>query len=119
MKTLFSMILFLALASPTHAEWTKTDTAFQVGYSIFHIIDWGQTRDIAKNPDKFQESSWYLGKHPSVGKVDTYFGLTLIGHTTVSYLLPSKYRRWWQVGWIGIESYHVGRNINAGVKISF
>lgn len=119
MKTLFSMILFLALTSPAHAEWTKTDTAFQLVYSALHITDWGQTRDIAKNPDRFHENNPILGKHPSVGKVDTYMALTLIGSTAMSILLPPKYRRWWQVGLIGLEGALVIHNFNIGIKVNF
>lgn len=126
--TKYLLILFLLSPSISSADWTKIDTAFQVGYSILHVIDWGTTRDISKNPDRFHENNPILGKHPSVGKVDTYFIATLIGHTTVSYLLPDKLnvfglnirpRRTWQVGWIGIEGWHIRRNIKAGVKINF
>lgn len=118
------MILFLALTSPAHADWTKTDTAFQVGYSILHVIDWGTTRDIAKNPNKFHELNPILGKHPSVGEVDTYMTLSLIGHTVVSSLLPSEYkgwhvRRWWQGMTIGFKGGLVINNFSIGLKVNF
>lgn len=113
------MILFLALTSPAHAEWTKTDTAFQAGYLILHVIDWGMTRDIAKNPDKFHELNPLIGRHPSVEWVDTYMALSLVGHTVVSYVLPSKYRRWWQITTIGFKGGLVINSFSIGLKVNF
>ena len=98
-------------------EWTNTDTAFQVGYSILHIIDWGQTREIINNG--YSESNLILGEYPSKGKINTYFAVTLIGHAAISYVLPHDYRILWQVIWIGMEARTVAWNYNAGIKLGF
>lgn len=119
MKILFSMILFLVLASPAHADWTKKDTVYQLTYTVLHLIDWGQTLDIARNPDDFYEMNPILGEHPSVGRVNTYNIVSLITHTAISYYLPPKYRRWWQVSAIGVKVILVSHNNNIGVKVSF
>lgn len=37
------------------------------------VADWGQTRHIANNPDKFMETNPDLGRHPTVEEVDRYF----------------------------------------------
>lgn len=117
MKTLILIILlFFPLQANAFDKWTKTDTGLQVTYGVLHIIDWGQTLDIARNPDKFYEMNPLLGKHPSIGKVNTYFIGTLIGHTAIAYILPSKYRRIWQIVWIGIEGKTVVNNFSIGVK---
>ncbi len=119
MKTLITVILFLSLTSPVHAEWTKKDTAFQLTYTAVHLADWGQTLDIARNPDSYYEINPIVGKHPSVGRVNTYMALSLIVHTGISYLLPSKYRRWWQIGTIGVTTSLVIHNNSVGLKVRF
>lgn len=137
----FIVITILLLASTADAEWDKTDTALQATYTVLHIIDWGQTRWIAKNPyiyndktfttsygeiihysDSFKENpeaNFILGRHPSVNKVNIYFASTLIAHTTVSYILPKKYRTYWQLTTIGFESAVIGHNFKAGIKFEF
>lgn len=127
---LIIFIIFILFLNCTvaKADWTKTDTAYQITYSALHIIDWGQTRYIAKNSLTRSEMNPILGKHPSVGKVDTYFIGTLVGHTLISVLLPEKVyllglkirpRRAWQGIWIIIETGYVAHNFGAGVKIAF
>lgn len=121
MRALASLAIVLALSSPCHAldEWTSDDTAWEVTYATLHIIDWGQTRHIAKNPELFHENNPILGKHPSVGKVNTFLALTLAGHVAVARLLPKKARRVWQVVWIGVEASCVAHNASIGIKIDF
>ena len=120
MKTLILIILLLIpIQVDAFDEWTKKDTNYQLTYAVFHIVDWGQTRTIAKNSNKYSELNPILGKHPSIGKVNTYFLTTLVGHTAISYMLPKKYRRYWQVVWIGLEAGTVAHNYSVGIKTSF
>jgi hypothetical protein len=69
-----------------------------------------------------------LGRHPSVGKVNTYFALCEVGHATVSYLLPKKIevlglkipaRNLWQAVWFGIEAGEAYHNYQGGIRIRF
>ena len=120
MKVLLLSICIIFLNfSVVNAEWTATDTAFQLAYTTLHVVDWGQTLDIAKNPDKWHETNPILGKHPSIGRVNTYFITTLIGHTFISYILPKNYRRIWQCVWIGIEGGYVAHNYHMGIRVNF
>ncbi len=100
-------------------EWTKKDTIYQLTYATLHIVDWGQTRYIAKNPDRFHEKNLVLGKHPSAAEVDVYFAATLVAHTGIAYILPTEYRRIWQCVWIGVEGGCVARNFRLGIKLDF
>ena len=120
MKFLLVLLFICLMVIPVNAsDWNKTDTAFQIVYTTLHFIDWWQTLDIARNPDKWSETNPILGDHPSVGRVNAYFTLTLIGHTAISYILPKDYRRIWQVVWIGIEAGYVVHNYRAGIRIRF
>lgn len=125
MKKLFVSILFafvlVSLSQKAFAfdDWSKRDILLQATYTTLHVIDWGQTRYIASNPDKYYEKNPLLGRHPDKDTVDIYFVGTLIAHTAITHILPSKYRPWWQVITIGVEATMVGLNYNLGIKTDF
>jgi hypothetical protein len=83
------------------------------------VADYGQTRTIAANPQTWTEMNHIMGKHPSVGAVNTYF----LGYTAVNialdYALPQPWKKYHRYYWIGTEAYCVGSNIHAGIKFTF
>lgn len=97
------------------AGWNSADTKREILYGLLHTTDWLQTQEIARNPD-YYETNLVLGSNPSVGEVNTYFAMTLIGHVTISYFLPEKHRKIWQFITIGIEAGVVGHNVLIGVR---
>lgn len=99
-------------------RWTVKDTAFQLQYTVLHVIDWGQTRYISKH-DEFYETNPLLGTNPSTEFVDVYFAVTLIGHTAVSYLLPAKWRRRWQAFTTVLETVVTANNQSLGISVGF
>lgn len=110
----------LALSLPAHAnDWTGTDTALEVAWQLAHAVDWGQTRYIAKHPQDFRELNPFLGEHPSVGRVNTYFALTGLAHYAISRYIPAPKRRVWQSVTIGFAVGTVAHNHSIGVKIDF
>ena len=114
---IFKIMLFILLTTSTSYaadEWSKKDIGLQIAYTIVHVIDWGQTLD-----DSIDEINPVIGKNPSRPKVHTYFALTLIGHTVISYVLPSKYRGLWQSLTIGMEAGCIYRNYRLGVRVNF
>jgi hypothetical protein len=120
-KTILILTILLFLNTPSRAfeEWTTTDTKLQLTYSVLYILDWGQTRYIAKHPETYYEKNIFFGRHPSVGQVDTYFFNTLWLHAGISYLLSQPYRKYWQCIWIIREAHAVGNNYMMGIKIEF
>lgn len=113
-------LLCIGAVMPVHAsEWTKADTAWEAGYLVLHVIDWGQTRNISRRPDAYRELNPILGSHPSIERVNTYFALTAIAHTAISYALPADWRRGWQMVSIGMEATAVSNNYKIGLKIDF
>jgi hypothetical protein len=125
MNKLILTIFLILIASPAWAEytfaqdWTKTDTILEGIFIAETVIDWGQTRDIALRPSQYAESNPILGKHPSLSKVDTYFPVAIIAHGVISMALPPKYRKYWQLIWIGIETGATINNASGGVRIEF
>jgi len=63
-------------------------------------------------PGAYEERNPILGKHPSVGKVDTYMAISTVGNAVIAYTLPHPYRRYWQVGWIGATGFFVTFNFS-------
>ena len=117
-RLILSALIILLLAPPVQA-WTKADTAREITWQVLHVIDWGQTLDIARNPDKFHELNPILGRHPSVGNVNLYMLSGMIVHPIVSYLLPDKIRPYFQYISIGMSGACVINNIEAGIKVRF
>ena len=116
------MILMISLLwSPAYGfePLTPEDKSHLALYTTLHLMDWKQTRMIAKNPGAYYETNTILGEHPSVGKVDAYFLTTLAGQIAATYLLPPKARRIWQMTWISIEKGYVEDNLNIGLVVRF
>jgi len=119
-----AIILILLILPTAHAapvcsdEWTQKDTQYQAVFITLTAVDWLQTKEIARNP-RFSETNPLLGGNPSQQKVDIYFTSCILAHTAISYCLPRKYRRIWQVCWIGIEAGASWHNVAAGVRIKF
>jgi len=132
MKAAIFLLLFLLLPAVRPADaadkWSVQDYALEASWGIVHLIDWGQTRYIAKNPDRYHECNPILGRHPSVGQVDIYMGAGLILHPIVAALLPTKARilglefnprAAWQTVTIFSSGICVVNNINIGVSIAW
>ena len=102
-----------------HAEWTPADTKREAIWLGIHAIDWGQTRYIAEHPDKFSERNFILGKHPSVGRVNTYFVLTSALHYWLMRRVEPEVRKMLQWVTIGVGASNVANNYHLGVRIGF
>ncbi len=110
-------LIFVSLPSPASAldPWTKTDTAFQLTWTAMHVLDWSQTRRIAKEPDRFCELNPILGRHPTTRQVDRYMAAGTVLNAAVAYALPKPYRRAWQIVSIGMTGYCVTLNFRIGL----
>lgn len=110
-------------------DWTTGDTVRQSVVTALLIVDWGQTRYIVKHPqDPMQPNGTYtwraegngvLGDYPSIGKVNNYFAVAIIGHAAISYVLPRGWRDAWQYVWIGAELNETAHNRRMGIKVEF
>jgi hypothetical protein len=115
----FIIVLVILFPVICDAEWKAQDTALEVTWLSLHVIDWGQTLDIARQPDKYEETNIILGRHPSVGNVNLYMGGWVILHPIISYILPDKARPYWQMISIGVTGSCVIQNFRAGLEVRF
>jgi hypothetical protein len=134
------VVVMIMLCNPAHAEyrfaenWTWKDTAFETVNQSMFIVDWGQTRHMARQEWKWEgnyysENCPFLSKRPTTSEVDTMIPIGMVAHLLISLALPPDYkvlgvnihpRRTWQLMWIGIEAGAIANNFSgAGVRIEF
>jgi hypothetical protein len=130
-----ALALLLLLPACAHDPWTRADSYRQAAVAVVQIVDWRQTRHIAKDlepqrvvyPDgseviraqpryRYDEANPILGEHPSTSKVDAYFAASIAGNALVSYLLPRDWREGWQYFSLGFEGGVVVYNFKAGIS---
>jgi hypothetical protein len=113
----FLLLLFSATANAE--EWPTADKALLGAAVGLLVVDWGQTRHITREPNRFYEKNPLLGSHPSLGEVDRYFALAILGTAGVAYVLPHQYRQWFLAGVITLELATVASNHRLGLRVSF
>lgn len=122
MKKLIIIVLFLVL-TPVYSfsfdKWSNQDYALQGLVVSTLVMDWSQTRYIARNSMVFHENNFILGEHPSVNRVNSYFISSITVNTLIVYLLPSQYRSYWQYATIAVESGFIYHNYCVGIKMRF
>lgn len=116
-------------------EWDKEDYVLATIFISATMIDWGQTRDIVKNSEDkcksladgsiwcdyayYEKTNIYLGKNPSMGKVDTYMPLAIISGLTIAHFLPKDWRKKFLYGMSFLELGTIYNNNKIGLKINF
>jgi hypothetical protein len=123
------VVSFNAIAMDTN--WTREDSYRQAAATALFIADWSQTRYFIKHPcalssgqvcaNPFYEAGpahYFIGKHPSVGELNTFAVIGITGHAAISYMLPPEWRKVWQYVWIGYEA-NVVRTNYIGIRHGF
>lgn len=125
-----ALLLLIFAAGTAHAgdDWTREDTYRQAALTALLIADWAQTRYIAKHPDQCNNKGCleedggarlWIGRHPTIGKVNNYFASSILANVAISYALPREWRHVWQYAHIVYEAGTVGRNRSIGIKLAF
>lgn len=132
-RVLVALAMVVLVGMPVHAaEWftnfSKSDWLWQGGSTLATVADWGTTLDIVAKPDQYHETNWYLGEHPSRGKVNKYFSIAIAAQWGIAWALPTdaeifnchiKPRRWFQYVWTGVESAATAHNLAIGLRFNF
>ena len=108
------VLLVLVLPVTVLADWTEADTAREVCYLSVLAVDMLQTHDIDSAGGHF-EKNVILGKAPKPIWVNVYFAACAVGHYAVSKWVPNKYREFWQVVTIGLETKVINKNYKYGL----
>jgi len=99
-------------------KWTPENTALEIGYNLFALIDMRTTMDI-RNHDNIEErgpAGLVLGRNPEPLPTVAYFVGTSVLHYGVSRALPRYWREGWQVVTIGVEGGYALNNVRLGLK---
>lgn len=115
-----AIVLCLALlALPAQArEWTDEELRWGAALAVTRLVDWGQTRYIAKHPDRFREVNPLIGDNPSLGEVNRHFVVSSLLMFGAAHYLPQHRGTILKV-WVAIG---VGANVHnaaIGVRIDF
>ena len=106
------------VSAQTVYDWSTLDKTLLVASTAANIVDWGQTRTIAYNPDQWRELNPFLGDHPSVGAVNTYFISRLILVPVLAHYFP-EYRTiilsLWLATGVGFSSH----NHSIGIRMTW
>lgn len=118
MSTMKALITVLLLLLPVQASGQEA-LPYKIAGNLLLLADWHQTRYIAGHPEQFYERNPILGKHPSKGKVDTYFVAALAIVNVADYVIDEKYRKNMWIGITLVEGTVVANNMAIGVKFNF
>lgn len=90
--------------------------AWLAGFIALLAADWLQTRTIARNPDRWTETNPILGPHPSVGRVNVYFGVVALLSIAAAFALPAAIAIGVFGAGIGVQAPVVWRNHRLGIR---
>lgn len=107
MKMIIALFLLFPLAG--YAD------DFRIAANTLILADWAQTRYISTHPDDYYETNSSLGEHPSIGKVNRHFLITLAKVDGLGWLMPHQYQKYWFAGWAIYEASFVLHNHSIGI----
>jgi len=113
------IIICLPISAQAADKWTKAEIGLQTLSTSLQIIDWGQTLDIADKPDQYSEINPIVGEHPSRGRVNTYFAVSVLSNILIAHLLPSTWRKVWLGSRIAVSGYLINKSYGIGLRINF
>lgn len=119
LKRIAAIALLATSQAVSADDWDTVDFALLTAATTALVLDWGQTRRIARNPDEFYEKNTLLGDHPSTGDVDKHFAAALLGTIVIAEILPSYYRKTWLGVVTAVEVGFVQQNYQLGIKMDF
>jgi len=119
MTKLLSVFVLIFCTSAHSESWTVEQKILSATYMATHVIDWGQTREIAKHPkESGPEYNPLLGSEPSPGKVNAYFLLTPV----LWYYALDNIPQYRTVALTVLNLVQIGvvaHNYHVGIKVSF
>ena len=81
------------------------------------FVDWLQTIQIAKHPERWFERNPILGTHPSVGRVCAWFALCAGGIAALEFYVPKPSLPWLMGLMAAMEWYWVINNWRLGIRL--
>ncbi len=116
--SLIIALLFFISGCAHNDEWTRRDTAMQLGVTTALIADAITTARIQDHPGVYENGPWakhVLGLQPDTSDTYQYFASVIVIDYLIARALPAKWRPYWQ-GWeMAVHSYAVKNNCENGL----
>ena len=110
MKAMLAMAA--ALSGCCYKNWTDRDVLLQGTIIGLQAVDWGQTQGITADG---RELNPIVGAHGERVPLNLYAPAIMVCNVLVSAVLPHGWMRTsWQVGTVGVQTWSVVHNHNAG-----
>ena len=117
------LLLILIFSSGANAgdKWTYADTALQLTFTGLALADRSQTLQIREQGTTTEYFSVLLSQRPTHERTNRTFGVYILGHAGISYLLPKRWRTAWQASFIVFEISNINHNerIGLGARLRF
>lgn len=110
------LCVLLVLSGCSSNDWSRSDTAWQITYTVAIAADAYTTTRIRHTPGVYESepiTRAVLGAQPGTAETWQYFGTLAVSHYLIARALPKRWRRYWQVGGTGYHTYHAARNCEA------
>ena len=118
-KLILALLFLLPMsANAQFSGWSPTDKALFATSTALLVADWGQTRYIARHPDRFRELNPLLPEHPSLGDVNRHFLVSTAVMLAAAHYLP-QYRKAMLQVWVAVGVIGTARNAHIGVRFDF
>jgi hypothetical protein len=115
MKTIATLALCLSLSA--NDPWTPAQKYAEAAYFTLTTADMLQTLEFRRAGG--YEKNPLLGREPSQSRVIVGITTAMALHWWITDMLPSRYRKYWQYVWIGIEADAVRHNWRCGYRVRF
>ncbi len=111
--------LLALLVGCAHSDpWTRADTRWQMAHTLALAADAYTTTQIQYHPTIGEVdpiTKKVLGQQPGTAETWQYFASKAIVDYLIAMSLPEEWRRWWQVGGIGMHGYYAVQNCEVGL----
>lgn len=112
------LLVLLLCAAPLAAQQRKPiDYALATVTTGLLVADWSQTLQIARTSWRYERNP-IMGRHPSVGHVNTVCGIEVLANLAVL-ALPKLPRRLWYLAFLPAQTLTVLHNRAIGLTIGF
>lgn len=112
------IVILCVLSLSGCASWNTNKTLWAASSALI-ALDWGQTRYISTHPDKFYEQNSFIGRHPTLARVDTYFASYMLINTAMMFILPDSWQPYWFGGMTMYQGYNTINNTSKGIGTDF
>ena len=112
-------IVMVVLLAGLFAGWTPVQKELWSAYTAVWLVDFGQTRHIAKHPDNHYEEGLFglYGRHPTTREVDRYFISMYALNLYIANKLSSSGRTLFIGYWVAEHGQCVVSNYSVGIRV--